>query len=368
MIRSARAGVVAKRANHVVIKGGAAMNSPRPMPTRQFLFLKAEKPDAPVAAPPQDSKNNQRQQHSHKKRLLFAIKRDLQTAATAVRDSSVVSMQLMDRLEAARRAPVVYQTMDAAALQLSQSVSLIERFVVDQLPQGSSGDILLAAWNCITEHSVDAPPLSRYARPRVVEQLRCKAVSNHTSSGSRLMFFRDDDDSAERLRISRIEELLSLSDSRENTKLHTPRVMNKLTASSPRTRFIQPTSKTTSLCAAAPIPVKIFEKDTVGDKETSEIVKSATENKHWEKLLTILGFSDQRVRTREVNKELENIRENLKDMKVRVNLMTERLDVPQRSEMRSCQLELRERSVRITIYLCCIGARVLVFASTGKSL
>ena len=134
----------------------AAMNSPRPMPARQFLFLKAEKPDAAFATPPRDSKSDGRHQHSHKKRLLFAIKRDLQTAATAVRDTSVDSMQLVERLEAARRAPAACQTNDAVALQLSQSVSLIERFVVDQLPQGSSGDILLAAWNCVAEHSVEA--------------------------------------------------------------------------------------------------------------------------------------------------------------------------------------------------------------------
>jgi hypothetical protein len=138
------------------VRRQAAMNSPRPMPARQFVFLKAEKPDAPAATPPRDSKDNGRHQHSHKKRLLFAIKRDLQTAATAVRDTSLDSMQLVDRLEAVRRAPAAYQTKDATALQLSQSVSLIERFVVDQLPQGSSGDMLLAAWNCVAEHSVEA--------------------------------------------------------------------------------------------------------------------------------------------------------------------------------------------------------------------
>jgi hypothetical protein len=134
----------------------AAMNSPRPMPARQFVFLKAEKTDAPAATPPRDSNDNWRHQHSHKKRQLFAIKRDLQAAAAAVRDTSVESMQLVDRLEAVRRAPAACQTKEAAALQLSQSVSLIERFVVDQLPQGSSGDMLLAAWNCVAEHSVEA--------------------------------------------------------------------------------------------------------------------------------------------------------------------------------------------------------------------
>ena len=84
------------------VRRQAAMNSPRPMPARQFLFLKAEKPDAAFATPPRDSKSDGRHQHSHKKRQLFAIKRDLQAAAAAVRDTSVESMQLVDRLEVCR--------------------------------------------------------------------------------------------------------------------------------------------------------------------------------------------------------------------------------------------------------------------------
>ncbi len=178
------------------------------------------------------------------------------------------------------------------------------------------------------------------------------------------MFRRADNDSVERLRISRIEELLSLCDSRDGAKLHTPRATNKFAASSPRTRFIEPASKPSSLYVAAPIPVKIFENATVSDKEACERAKSATENKHWEKLLSILGFSDQRVRTREVNKELENLRENLKQMKGRVNLMTERLDFPEQTQMASLPLEPHERFVSITTALANMLAR---FVSTGRS-
>ena len=185
-----------------------------------------------------------------------------------------------------------------------------------------------------------------------MEQLRCKAVTAHTSRGSRLVFCRADNDSVERLRISRIEELLSLCDSRDGAKLHTPRATNKLAASSPRTRFIEPASKQPSLCVAAPVPVKIFENATAGDKEACERAKcAAAETNHWEKLLSILGFSDQRVRSREVNKELENIRENLKQMKGRMTLMTERLDFPERSDMASLPLEPHERYVSTTIAL-----------------
>lgn len=185
-----------------------------------------------------------------------------------------------------------------------------------------------------------------------MEQLRCKAVTAHTSRGSRLVFCRADNDSVERLRISRIEELLSLCDSRDGAKLHTPRATNKLAASSPRTRFIESASKQPSLCVAAPVPVKIFENTTAGDKEACERAKcAAAETNHWEKLLSILGFSDQRVRSREVNKELENIRENLKQMKGRVTLMTERLDFPERSDMASLPLEPHERYVSTTIAL-----------------
>jgi hypothetical protein len=180
------------------------------------------------------------------------------------------------------------------------------------------------------------------------------------------VFCRADNDSVERLRISRIEELLSLCDSRDGAKLHTPRATNKFTASSPRTRFIEPASKLSSLSAAAPIPVKNFENAAV--KEASERAKSATEHKHWEKLLAILGFSDQRVRTREVNKELEDIRENLKQMKGRVNLMTERLEFPERlqiREMAALPLEPHERFVSTIIAL--TTDMLARFVSTGRS-
>jgi hypothetical protein len=202
----------------------------------------------------------------------------------------------------------------------------------------------------------------------VVEQLRCKAVAAHTSSGSRLVFCRADNDSVERLRISRIEELLSLCDSRDGAKLHAPRATNKFTASSPRARFIEPASKPSSLCAAAAIfPVKNVENAAVSDKEARERAKSATENKHWEKLLAILGFSDQRVRTREVNKELEDIRENLKQMKGRVNLMTERLEFPERSQMEMAALPLEPHERFVSTIIALTTDMLARFVSTGCS-
>jgi hypothetical protein len=200
-----------------------------------------------------------------------------------------------------------------------------------------------------------------------VEQLRCKAVAAHTSSGSRLVFCRADNDSVERLRISRIEELLPLCDSRDGAKLHTPRATNKFPASTPRMRFIEPASKPSSLSAAAPIPVKNVENAAVSDKEASERAKSATENKHWEKLLAILGFSDQRVRTREVNKELEDIRENLKQMKGRVNLMTKRLEFPERSQMEMAALPLEPHERFVSTIIALATDMLARFVSTGRS-
>jgi len=120
-------------------------------------------------------------------------------------------VRLLQSLEAARCAPLTSNPMSgsATAVQLSQSVALIERFVVDQLPQGRTGDNLLAAWNCVVAHSVRAAPLGRDARPRVAEQLRCKAEMASTSHGSRVMVFRADNSSSELAIVARIEELLA---------------------------------------------------------------------------------------------------------------------------------------------------------------
>ncbi len=55
---------------------------------------------------------------------------------------------------------------------------------------------------------------------------------------------------------------------------------------------------------------------------------------------------DQRVQARELRNGLENIREGLKQMKGRVSMMTEKLDVPDRAHTPSQPLEPHERTVR----------------------
>jgi hypothetical protein len=121
---------------------------PMPMPARKFVFLKADQPNIPQATPPQNPKNHERQQQpdSRKKRLLLAIRRDLHAASgcAQTRDTSADSATLVEKLETVRAAPHSnnLNSMNSAALQLSQSVAHIERFIVDQMPQGR----LTACW------------------------------------------------------------------------------------------------------------------------------------------------------------------------------------------------------------------------------
>jgi hypothetical protein len=320
------------------------MSSLRAMPTRQFVFLKADKPDTSQPIPPQYTMRNDREHDSRKKRLLFAIKRDLQAASTLPRDTSAESLKLVEMLEAVHSSTSTSHTnvTSTAASQLSQSLALIERFIVDQLPQGSVGDSVLAAWNCILAQSVKATPLMRHTRPRVVEQLRCKAEAAYTSSGTSLMVFRADNNSDEQLRISRIEEIVTRGDPRAYSQLQTPRMKKP----SPRARFVQHLSHKTSPSFPASIAVKVPGSAASAEKERPDLAESASNSGHFEKLLQILGCGDQRVQTRELNKELDNIRENLKQMKGRVNLMTSQLDVQESSEMLPRPLEPQERYVR----------------------
>jgi hypothetical protein len=337
------------------------MSSPRAMPTRQFLFLKADKPDISQVAPLPPMKHDGRQQDSRKKRLLLAIKRDLRAADSAARDPSGDSLTLVEQLEAVLCTPPTgnFNDVSAAASQLSQSISLIERFVVDQMPQGSMGDSVLSAWNCLLLHSIRAPPLIRHARPRVVEQLRCRAETVFTSNGSRLSVFRAESSSAEQSRVSRIEQLLVQaggdSASAHVTQRHTPR----LKAPSPRARFVQHVSHKPSTSAPAPTPLAASGSKNVGAVAEKEKPESAgSNNDHFERLLHILACKDQRVQTREVNKELDGIRENLKQMKGRVSLMTERLQVSEIPETGQRPLEPHERHVRKHGRLtCCRKAR-----------
>ena len=235
------------------------MSTPRPVPARHFVFLKADEPTIPHATPPQHPQHHHRHSDSRKKRLLQAIKRDLQAASAPTRDTSADSMKLVEKLETVRNVPPSndLDVMNNAALQLSQSVAHIERFVVDAMPQGSTGDSLLAAWNNIVANSVRAAPLMRHARPRVVELLRCKAESVQTSSGGRLTVFRAAASDVEQWRMNRIEELLTHSDSRAYVQLPTPRSK----AASPRAQFMQPKTQHASKHhvpsrAALPVAVK----------------------------------------------------------------------------------------------------------------
>lgn len=334
---------------------GAQMSSPRAM---QVLFLKANKPDISQVAPLPLMKHDGRRQDSRKKRLLFAIKRDLRAADSAAKDSSYDSLKLVEQLEAVRCTPPTgnFNEMSAAAAQLSQSISLIERFLVDQMPQGSMGDNVLSAWNCLLMHSFRVPPLTRHARPRVVEQLRCRAETVFTSNGSRLNVFRAESSSAEQFRVSRIEQLLVQaggdSASAHVTQQYTP----QLKAPSPRARFVQHVSHKPSTSAPAPTPFAASGSKNIGAVVEKEKPESAgSSNAHFERLLHILACKDQRVQTREVNKELDTIRENLKQMKGRVSLMTERLQVSEIPETVEAPLEPHERHVRKHGRLTCCG-------------
>jgi hypothetical protein len=229
----------------------------------------------------------------------------------------------------------------AAAVQLSQSVAILERFVVDQLPQGSTGDDLLAAWNCIVSHSIRAAPLMRHARPRAVEQLRCKAETANTTKGASLIVFRSDDTSSDLARVSRIEELLVEGPARQRAQLH-----------SPRARFIRPqmqqASKQASPRATVFVPVKVSANDkrsAVGELPKCDAASSAETNGHFERLIKVLGCGDRRVQTRELNRELDTIRESLKQMTGRIAVMTENLDVPDRTETPTLPLGPDDRSV-----------------------
>jgi hypothetical protein len=87
---------------------------------------------------------------------------------------------------------------------------------------------------------------------------------------------------------------------------------------------------------------------TVGEMERSELAESAS-NGRFEKLLKVLGCGDRHAQNRELNKELDSIRENLAHMKGRITLLTENLDVPARSETPTRPLEPHERSVRAAL-------------------
>jgi hypothetical protein len=86
--------------------------------------------------------------------------------------------------------------------------------------------------------------------------------------------------------------------------------------------------------------LKVSDTVAVADKE-----HPASDSGHFERLLRLLGSGDQRVQTRELNKELDIIREDLKQMKGRVTLMTERLNVRETSETPPLPLEPHERHV-----------------------
>lgn len=339
----------------------AAMSSSRPMSTRQFEFpelLKSDNADALQAASLWHTSNDRRRQDSPKRRLLFAIKRDLQAASGSLRDSSTDSLKLLETLESVRCAPPTSNSVMGAAIavQLSQSVALIERFVVDQLPQGSAGDDLLAAWNCVVAHSVRAAPLMRHARPRAVEQLRCKAESTNTTKGETFIIFRHDNASAELTRASRIEELLSEGPSRERVQIQTHRA----TASSPRARFIRTQMPQASSHISPRVTVVVPVKASASDKKVAvstapkrDAASAAAEpnNGHFERLIKVLGCGDQRVQTRELNKELDTIRESLKLMKGRIAFMTENLDAADRPETPTLPLEPDDRSVGAVLKL-----------------
>ncbi len=335
-------------------------SSSRPLSARKFVFLKPDVPNTLQAATPRRTSNDQRLQDSPKKKLLFAIKRDLQAASAPMKGAAADPVALLQSLEAARFTPATGnpKSGSAAAVQLSQSAALIERFVVDQLPQGRTGDDLLAAWNCIVAHSVRAAPLPRHARPRVVEQLRCKAETVSTSHGSRVMVFRADNSSSELASVARIEELLAPGQPLEQALLQRPRAK----ASSPRARFLRPqmqhaehghSSNGASSRFVLSVPVKMSAKGqslTVGEMANCELAEQSN-NGHFEKLIKALGCGDQRVQTRELNKELDSIRDSLKHMKGRITLLTENLDVPARSETPTLPLEPHERSVRAALSL-----------------
>ena len=266
---------------------------PMPMPARKFVFLKADQPNIPQATPPQNPKNHERQQQpdSRKKRLLLAIRRDLNAASAQTRDTSADSATLVEKLETVRTAPHSnnLNSMNSAALQLSQSVAHIERFIVDQMPQGSSGDGLLAAWNNVVANSIGAAPLMRHARPRVIEQLRCKAETAQTSSGSRLTVFCADCSDAEQSRINRIEDLLTHSGSRAYVQLPTPRSK----AASPRAQFIQPKMQHASKYHCPPrasIPVVVTSSGDAagGGRDTHrDKLESASSNALFERLIQV---------------------------------------------------------------------------------
>jgi hypothetical protein len=155
------------------------------------------------------------------------------------------------------------------------------------------------------------------------------------------MVFRADNSSDEQLRISRIEEILQ-GDSRAYSQLPTPRLKEP----SPRARFSQHVSHKALPHVPASIAVKSSGSVAAAEKESTDWGEAASNSLHFEKLVQILGCLDQRVQTRELNKELDNIRENLKQMKGRVHLMTERLDVQETSETPQLPLEPHERHVR----------------------
>jgi hypothetical protein len=338
-------------------------SSSRPISARKFVFLKPDVPNTLQAATPRHTSNDQRLQDSPKKKLLFAIKRDLQAASAPMKVAAADPVRLLQSLEAARCAPLTSNPMSgsATAVQLSQSVALIERFVVDQLPQGRTGDDLLAAWNCVVAHSVRAAPLERHARPRVAEQLRCKAEMASTSHGSRVMVFRADNSSSELAIVARIEELLAPVQPLEQALLQSRRAK----ASSPRARFLRPqmqhanhghSSNGASSRSVFSVPVKMSagrQSSTVGEMANSLHSEPAEQsnNGHFEKLIQALGCGDQRVQTRELYKELDSIRDSLKHMKGRITLLTENLDVPARSETPTLALEPHERSVRAALSL-----------------
>jgi hypothetical protein len=319
------------------------MRNYRPTPTKEFVFIDVEKPDDPCLSSPHHLNHDTRAKESRKKRLLSAIKRDLQLHAAPLHIfNSADALKLVEKLETLQPAPPNSSVHSAsvAALQLSQSVALIERFIVDQLPQGNSGDDLLAAWNCIVERSVRAEPLKRHARPRVVEQLRCRAEAACTSSGSQITVFLADNGSPEQRGISLIEKILTNGDSKVQLSGPQPKMPSK----SPRARFMQPLSlgspKQSSRAAAS------LSGGRLGEKEKPPSVSDVSSDiGSFDRLMQILGRGDQHLQSVELNNELERIRDDLKQMKGRVKLMTERLDVPDGTLPLLQPLEPHERNV-----------------------